>query len=246
MRLRLNITYKGTNFNGFAKQAGGIPTIQGLLEQAVYELTGQVVQVIGSGRTDTGVHARNQVCLVEIKNNTIPINRFAHAMNAKLPSDIVVNHVEEAEEKFHPRYGVVMKTYRYQILYDAFPDPFIDDFTYFYPYPLNIDNMIEAARYIVGKHDFKCFCSSNTQVNSTVRTIFRLDINLVDKILQIDIAGSGFLYNMVRIIVGTLIEVGRGKMKPEYLEEIILSTDRNNAGPTAPAKGLIMYDVAYD
>ncbi|OON92268.1 MAG: hypothetical protein ATN34_04840 [Epulopiscium sp. Nele67-Bin002] len=248
MRVKFNVAYKGTNYNGFAKQKDNIITIQGLLEQAIYELTQQVVTVIGSGRTDTGVHAINQVCLMDINTDAfhIPLNRFSRAMNAKLPNDIVVKHVEEASDDFHPRYDVKVKTYRYQILYDDYRDPFIDDVCYFYPYHLDIDRMKKGAQYIVGTHDFKCFCSANTQVKTTVRTIFKLDINLIKNVIQIDIAGSGFLYNMVRIIVGTLIEVGRGKMEPEFVEEIIASTNRDNAGPTAPAKGLTMYDVAYE
>ncbi len=245
MRVKFVVAYKGTNFNGFAKQKGNVVTIQGLLEQAVHQLTGQVVTVIGSGRTDTGVHARNQVCLVEIEHFSIPINRFARAMNAKLPKDIVVKSAELVDEHFHPRYGVAVKSYRYQILCDSAPDPFIGDLAYFYPYFLDVDKMRSAAQHIVGTHDFKCFCSANSQVHTTVRTVFSLDLTWVDNVLCVDICGNGFLYNMVRIIVGTLIEVGRGKMAPEFVRDIISLGERSNAGPTAPAQGLMMYDVTY-
>ncbi len=244
-RYKLEVAYKGTNYNGFARQLGDVITIQQTLEKAVLELTRQDVKVHGSGRTDAGVHARKQICLVEL-DTAIPTNNFARAMNSKLPDDIVVRGVEEVDEDFHPRYGVKIKSYRYQILNTNFMDPFVADFVYFYPYPLDVDKMKEALQYIRGTHDFKCFCASKTQVKDTVRTIYKLEIEKLENgVIQLDVSGNGFLYNMVRIMVGTLMEVGRGNIEPERLQCIIESKNRKLAGYTAPAKGLMMYDVQY-
>lgn len=243
-RLKLVVAYDGTNYHGFAKQKSGIITIQSELERAIFEITRQVVEVEGSGRTDAGVHARSQCCIIDI-DTYIPACKLARALNSRLPRDIVVKEVEEVDESFHPRFMVKKKTYRYQILNARVGDPFIGKYCHLYPYKLDVKLMKEAAQYIVGTHDFKCFCSAGSTVQNTERTIFSLDIHQVDDIIQIDVCGSGFLYNMVRIIVGTLIEVGRGKMAPDHLMTIIESKDRMMAGPTAPPEGLMMWNVEY-
>lgn len=242
-RLKFIVAYDGTNYHGFAKQPNA-ETIQETIQQAIYKLTQQHVEVIGSGRTDTGVHARGQCCIIDIETR-IPVERFGKALNSRLPDDIIVRDVEEVTTDFHPRFGVKKKTYRYQILTSKVNDPFLRKYVYFYPTKLDIDQMRKAAKYIVGTHDFKCFCASGATTRTTERTVYSLEINQIDDLIQIDICGNGFLYNMVRIITGTLIEVGRGRIKPEQMENIINSKDRALAGKTAPPQGLMMYDIKY-
>ncbi|OON97901.1 MAG: tRNA pseudouridine(38-40) synthase TruA [Epulopiscium sp. Nele67-Bin005] len=243
-KLKIIVAYKGTNYHGFARQPNGI-TIQECLEKAIFDLTGQKIEVLGAGRTDTGVHAKAQCCMA-ILDTKIPITKFASAMNAKLPKDIVVQSVEEADENFHPRFNAKRKTYRYQILNSKQNNPFIQDIAYFYPYNLDFQKMVLASIYIEGTHDFKCFCSSNTQVKSTTRTVYSLNLKKDEQgLITIDICGNGFLYNMVRIIVGTLIEIGRGVIPPDDMKMIIESQNRNLSGPTAPPQGLMMYNIEY-
>ncbi|MEG0012922.1 MAG: tRNA pseudouridine(38-40) synthase TruA [Cellulosilyticaceae bacterium] len=242
-RLKFLMAYDGTNYHGFARQPNAI-TVQQVIEDAIYSLTKQKVEVIGSGRTDTGVHAKGQCCIIDIETS-IPTERFGKALNGRLPKDIVIRDVEDVSTDFHPRYAVKKKTYRYQLLTSRQNDPFVSNYVYFYPYHLNIDFMREAAEAIIGTHDFKCFCSAGTSVQTTVRTIYSLEIRQIDDMIQIDICGNGFLYNMVRIIVGTLIQVGIGKIYPSKMAKIIESADRNLAGPTAPPTGLTMLDIKY-
>lgn len=242
-RIKFLVAYDGTNYHGFAKQKNAM-TIQETIEQAIFELTKQHVDVEASGRTDTGVHAKGQCCIIDIETS-IPVERLGKALNSKLPNDIVVRDVEEVSTDFHPRYAVKRKTYRYQILNSLQNDPFISKYAYFYPYSLDVEPMKEAAKYIVGTHDFSCFCSAGATTKTTVRTVYSLEINKIDDMIQVDICGNGFLYNMVRIIVGTLIEIGRGKIAPTEMKKIVESADRNLAGPTAPPIGLMMFDIKY-
>lgn len=242
-RIKFLVAYDGTAYHGFAKQKNAM-TIQESLEKAIFDITKQEIEVVGSGRTDTGVHAKGQCCIIDIETS-IPIERFGKALNSRLPKDIRVRDVEEVDKEFHPRFSVKRKTYRYQILTSQVDDPFLSKYVYFYPYPLDLEKMRRAANYIIGTHDFKCFCASGATVKTTERTVYSLEINLIDDMIQIDICGNGFLYNMVRIIAGTLIEVGRGKITPEDIEKIIASKDRGQAGPTAPPMGLMMLDTKY-
>lgn len=242
-RLKFIVAYDGTNYHGFARQPNAV-TIQEKIEQAIYEITKQNIEVIGSGRTDTGVHAKGQCCIIDIETG-IPAEKFGNALNSKLPKDIIVRDVEEVSQDFHPRYCVKKKTYRYQILTSRENDPFLRNYVHFYPRKLDVEQMRKAATYIVGTHDFKCFCSAGAGTKTTERTVYSLEIKQVEDLIQIDITGSGFLYNMVRIIAGTLIEVGRGRIKAEEMENIIKSKDRFLAGPTAPPTGLMMYGIEY-
>lgn len=242
-RLKFLVAYDGTDYHGFARQPNAI-TVQQVMEDAIYNLTKQRVEVIGSGRTDTGVHAKGQCCIIDIETS-IPTERFGKALNGRLPSNIVIREVEDVSMDFHPRYAVKKKTYRYQILTSKQNDPFVSNYVYFYPYELNIYLMREAAQHIMGTHDFKCFCSAGGGAKTTVRTVYSIELKQIEDMIQIDICGNGFLYNMVRIIVGTLIQVGIGKITPNKMEEIIKSTDRNLAGPTAPPTGLTMLDIKY-
>lgn len=243
-RIQLIVAYDGTDFHGFAKQEDTV-TVQGTLEKAIFNLTGQVVEVIGSGRTDAGVHARNQCCVIDI-DTPIPTSRLAKALNGRLPRDIVVKEARDVKADFHPRYMAKKKTYRYQILTSPVNDPFIGKYCYFYPYTLDITSMQEAVRAIEGTHDFKCFCASGSSVKNTVRTIYGVEVKQEGDLISVDICGNGFLYNMVRIIVGTLMEIGRGKLPKECFKDMIEKKDRTLGGPTAPPEGLTLVEVDYD
>lgn len=243
-RIQLIVAYDGTNYHGFAKQKNAI-TIQETLEKAIYRLTKQNIEVVASGRTDTGVHAKGQCCIIDI-NTRIPTERFAKALNSWLPSDIVVKEAMDVKSDFHPRFMAKKKTYRYQILTSSTNDPFIGKYSYFYPHELDIKKMQDGARYIEGTHDFKCFCASGSTVKDTVRTVYSIEIRQIADSIQIDVCGNGFLYNMVRIIAGTLIEIGRGRFLPEDIKKIIESKNRNLAGPTAPPEGLTLQEVFYE
>lgn len=243
-RIQLIVAYDGTNFHGFAKQDNAV-TVQGTLEEAIFNLTGQRVEVIGSGRTDAGVHARSQCCVVDIKT-PIPTSRLAKALNGRLPQDIVIKEVMDVKDDFHPRYMAKKKTYRYQVLTSPVNDPFIGKYCYFYPYTLDARKMQEAARAIEGTHDFKCFCASGSSVKNTVRTVYSIEVKKEGDLISIDICGNGFLYNMVRIIAGTLIEIGRDKLSKENVKKMIEQKDRTLGGPTAPPEGLTLVEVNYD
>lgn len=243
-RYKLIIAYDGTHYHGFAKQPNAI-TIQELLEKAIGSILGQSIKVIGAGRTDTGVHAKAQCCIFDADTN-IPVERLTGAINSKLPKDIIVQKVEKTTADFHPRYAAKRKTYRYQILNSEVQDPFLYRYTYFYPYKLDIERMREGGNHIIGEHDFACFCSTGSGVHSTTREVYSLNITTQDNLITIDICGNGFLYNMVRIIVGTLIDVGIGKKAPEMVQEIIESQNRKLAGYTAPPQGLMMLNIEYE
>lgn len=242
-RIKFIVAYDGTNYHGFAKQNNAL-TIQEVLERAIFAITREQVEVIGAGRTDTGVHARGQCCIVDTYTQ-ITTYKLIKAINSKLPKDIVIKEMEDVAEDFHPRYRAKQKTYRYQILNSNTLDPFMYKYAYFYPYTLDIDQMIKGAHHIVGTHDFKCFCAAGSSVKTTTRTVYHIAIRKVDDLIQIDICGDGFLYNMVRIIAGTLIEIGRGKLAPEEMQNILSSLDRDKAGPTAPPQGLTMLNIEY-
>ena len=177
---------------------------------------------------------------------TIPSDKIKYALNNLLPEDIVVVESIAAEDNFHPRHCDCRKTYQYRILNTALPDPNRRRNTYFYRGRLDIDSMRRAAEYIVGTHDFVCFMASGSQVKDTVRTVYSLELERKDDIITMTIQGNGFLYNMVRIIAGTLLMVGRGQMRPEEVEKIIDKRDRKGAGPTAPAKGLTLKVIEYE
>ena len=193
-RIQLIIAYDGTDYHGFAKQEHAI-TIQGTVENAIYSLTGKKVDLVGSGRTDAGVHAKGQCCIIDI-DTPIPTERFAKALNSRLPKEIVIKEARDVKSDFHPRFMAKKKTYRYQILTSKVNDPFIGKYCYFYPYSLDIEAMKEAARRIEGTHDFKCFCASGSTVKDTVRTVYSIEVHEQDDIVYLDVCGNGFLYNM--------------------------------------------------
>jgi len=242
-RFKFIVAYDGTNYHGFARQKNAL-TVQEVLEGAISSILQKPIEVVGSGRTDTGVHAKGQCCIFNAETS-IEVQNLARAINSKLPSDIVIKDVQIAADDFHPRYAAKNKTYRYQILNSDTRDPFIDKYAYFYPYPLDIERMQEAATYMIGEHDFNCFCSAGGGAHSTVRIIYDLKIIKQDELILIDVCGNGFLYNMVRIIVGTLLKIGSQKLSANDIENIIKSKNRALAGPTAPPEGLTMLEIVY-
>ena len=243
-RIKLTIAYDGTNYCGWQIQPNGI-TIEEVINKALSKLTGEDIAVIGASRTDSGVHAMGNVAVFDT-NTTIPPDRIAVSLNQRLPEDIVIVHSEEVPVDFHPRYCDCSKTYEYHIINTRIPVPTKRLTNYFVSYKLNIENMKKAASYLVGEHDFVSFCNVRTDVENTVRTITALDILTNGNEITIRITGNGFLYNMVRIIVGTLIRVGRGFYEPEKVKEILEAKDRKAAGVTAPAHGLMLMEIHYE
>lgn len=242
-RIKLTVAYDGTNYCGWQIQPNGV-TIEEVLNKSLSKLTGEDIRIIGASRTDSGVHARGNVAVFDTETS-IPAERIAYALNQKLPDDIVIVRSEEVALDWHPRYCDCTKTYEYHIYNADVPDPVRRLTTYFVSYRLDIEKMQQAADYLVGEHDFASFCSIRTNVENTVRTIYELQILKEREELTIRIRGNGFLYNMVRIIVGTLLRVGRGFYTPEQVKEILEAKDRQAAGVTAPPQGLILVGIEY-
>lgn len=243
-RVKLTIAYDGTNYCGWQVQPNGI-TVEEVLNKALKKLTGEEILVIGASRTDSGVHALGNVAVFDTET-TIPPEKIAMALNQRLPEDIVIVKSEEVPLDFHPRYCDCSKTYEYHIVNTRIPVPTKRLTNYFVSYELDIDKMRQGASYLVGEHDFVSFCNVRTDVENTVRTITALDILEHGEEITIRITGNGFLYNMVRIIVGTLVRVGRGFYEPEKVKEILEAKDRKAAGVTAPAHGLFLVEIKYD
>ena len=241
--VKLTIEYDGTNYCGWQKQ-NNEKTIQEEIEKAIYKAVGEVVEVIGSSRTDAGVHARGMVANFKT-NATIPFDKFKYAINDKLPDDIAIIESEEVSEDFHARYDSKGKNYCYSIINRQQKPAIGRNYVYHFKWDLDIEKMREACKHFIGKHDFKAFRSLGSSVKTTERTIEELYIESEGEKINIFITADGFLYNMVRIIVGTLLKVGRGKIPVEDIEKIILLGDRKKAGPCVPAQGLILEKVYY-
>lgn len=242
-RIKLIVAYDGTDYSGWQLQKNAV-TIEQKLNEALSALLGEEIVVTGASRTDAGVHSLGNVCVFDT-NTRIPPEKISYALNGRLPEDIVVCDSCEVAPDFHPRAGKSSKTYEYRILNRTFPDPTRRRDAYFYHYPLNVEAMAQAAALLEGEHDFKSFCSVHTQVESTVRTIYRCTVTKSEDVIRIRVTGNGFLYNMVRIIAGTLLEVGAGKRRPEEIADILAQCDRCAAGVTAPAHGLTMLGIEY-
>ena len=241
--IKLLIEYDGKDFNGWQKQPTKL-NIQGEIERAIKEITGEDVDLTASGRTDAGVHALGQVA--NFKTNTsIPIEKIPIALNTKLKRSIRILSAEEVDERFHSRYNCKKKTYRYIINNSDNGTAIYRNLEYNYSQKLDIDKMNEAAKYFLGEHDFKGFKASGTSSKSSVRTIYNAKVYKEETRVIVELTGNGFLYNMVRIISGTLIDVGIGKIKPEEIEEIIRSGEREMAGKTLPPQGLYLVKVEY-
>ena len=242
-RVKMVVAYDGTNYCGWQVQPNGI-TIEEVLNRNLSNLLGEKIEVMGASRTDSGVHSLGNVAVFDT-NTRMPADKIAFALNQRLPEDIVVQGSCEVPSDWHPRYQESTKTYEYRILNRTFRMPTRRLDTYFYHYPLDVEQMSEAASYLVGTHDFASFCAANAQVKSTVRTIYSCTAQKENDIITIRVTGNGFLYNMVRIIAGTLIEVGAGKRRPEEIKDILAAENRDAAGPTAPAQGLTMMGIEY-
>ncbi|MEG0133678.1 tRNA pseudouridine(38-40) synthase TruA [Clostridium sp.] len=241
--IKLLIEYDGTNYFGWQKQKIGT-TLQGTIENAIRKATGEEIELIGSSRTDSGVHARGYVANFKT-NSTIPENRFRDAINTRLPDDIVIIKSSEEIEDFHSRYNSKGKTYTYTILNSEIPRAIGKNYVYHVRGRFDIQKMQETCKYFIGKHDFKAFKSDGSSVKTTIRTISDLHIEIDGEYIKFFVTGDGFLYNMVRIIVGTILQVGRGSKSPLDVKEIIDNQDRKGAGMCVPALGLVLEEVFY-
>ncbi len=286
-RILLTVAYDGTGYSGFQAQKSGVPTIERELNRAITELTGTETEVSGASRTDAGVHALCNLAVFDTKSR-IPPEKFANALNVRLPDQICVQSSREVPEDFHPRFCETVKTYDYVIYNARFPSPRRRRYTFYSYTPFDVEKMREAAKYLVGEHDFKSFCSVHTQALTTTRRVTQIEVierlcpeestaeqvaayispekegigtsevgctkpnpqaagqkstrpgTITPREIVIRVSGTGFLYNMVRIIAGTLMEVGRGVLEPEDMEAILAARDRGKAGPTAPPEGLTL------
>ncbi|MDY5483931.1 MAG: tRNA pseudouridine(38-40) synthase TruA [Clostridium sp.] len=243
-RIKLVVAYDGTAYCGWQLQPNGV-TIEEVLNKALSELLKEPVMVIGASRTDSGVHAMGNVAVFDTESR-IPGDKICFALNQRLPEDIRIQSSEEVPLSFHPRKANCVKTYEYNILNRKIDMPLLRLYSHFCYFPLDVEKMRQAAAYLVGEHDFKSFCTVRTQAEETVRTIYRLDVEKDGDMITIRISGSGFLYNMVRIITGTLVKVGMGVYPPEHMEEILEARDRAAAGPTIPARGLTLVSMEYE
>lgn len=241
--IRLTIEYDGKDYNGWQKQPNKL-NIQGEIERAIFNIMHEEVDLIGSGRTDAGVHSLGQVANFKTNSN-FPIEKMPIALNSQLKNSIVIKKAEEVDERFHSRYNAKNKTYRYIINNSKTGTAIYRNLEYCYPFELDVEKMQEAAKYFEGEHDFKAFKSSGTSGKNSVRTIYKAEVKKDGERIIIELTGNGFLYNMVRIISGTLLDVGLGKIKPEEISEIIESKNRQNAGKTLPAHGLYLVCVEY-
>ena len=247
-RICLTVAYDGTNYCGWQVQPNGI-TIEEVLNQTLSKLTGEVIRVIGASRTDSGVHALGNVAVFDTESR-IPPERMAYALNQKLPEDIVIVKSEEVPADWHPRYqDEITKTYEYHIFNAAVKNPLKQRYNAYVSFPLDVDQMRKGAAYIIGKHDFASFCNVRTNTNDTVRTVYDIQIEKVEEAggaeIILRVTGNGFLYNMVRIIAGTLIRVGRGFYTPEKIGEILEKKVHTSEGVTAPPNGLVLVAIEY-
>ena len=244
-RIKLVVSYDGTAYCGWQLQPNGV-TIEEVLNQALSSLLKEDIQVIGASRTDSGVHAMGNVAVFDTESR-IPGDKICFALNQRLPDDVRIQASEEVPLTFHPRKANCVKTYEYKILNRKIDMPLQRLYSYFCYFNLDLEKMQKAASYLIGEHDFKSFCTVRTQAEETVRTIYSLNVTKdADDMIHIRISGSGFLYNMVRIIAGTLMKVGMGVYPPEHMEEILEARDRQAAGPTAPARGLTLISMEYE
>ena len=241
--IKLKIEYDGKNFAGWQTQPGKV-SIQGEIIKAIKEVTGEDVELTASGRTDAGVHALGQVANFKTNSN-LPIEKFPLAINSKLKKSIIIKNAEEVDERFHSRLTCKRKTYRYVINNSLLGTAIYRNLEYHISTKLNVEKMQEAVKHFEGEHDFKGFKASGTSSKSSVRTIYETKVYKQDEKIYIELTGNGFLYNMVRIIAGTLVDVGTGKILPEQIPQIIESKKRENAGKTLPAHGLYLLSVEY-
>ena len=250
-RIRLIVSYDGTNYCGWQIQENAV-TVEGTLTGALRKWLKEDIEIIGASRTDSGVHAYGNIAVFDT-NSRIPAEKFAIGLNHYLPDDIRVQKSDEVESDYHPRYRNTEKTYEYTILNTKINLPIYSRYSYHVYHPLDFEAMKEAAELLVGEHDFSAFCSAGSQVKSKVRTIYEVSLDKQKamgcnggEVIRIRVRGNGFLYNMVRILAGTLIAVGQGKIPAEKVAEIIAGKDRRQAGQTAEPQGLTLREIYYD
>lgn len=241
--IKLTIAYDGTNYHGWQIQ-NSVKTVQETIEKAIEIITKEKINLIGSGRTDKGVHAIGQVANFST-NSKIETSKIKIAINANLPKDIRIINSEEEELEFNSRYDAKKKTYLYQIYNNQINSPFYNDYTLFLPFELNLQNIEQSAKKLVGTHDFKAFMSTGSEVKTTIRTIFETKLEKENNIIKFSITGNGFLYNMVRIIVGTLIDIGMDKKDLSCFDKAFEIKDRTILGATAKPEGLFLKNVYY-
>lgn len=243
MRVMLRVAYDGTAYSGWQLQPNAV-TIEQRLNEALEDLFGVPMAVIGASRTDAGVHALGNAAVFDV-DTRMPASKIAYALNTRLPEDIRVVNSSEVSPDFHPRHTESVKTYEYKIWNDTFPNPTVRLYSHFEYGEIDVGRMADAAKYLVGEHDFTSFCSAGTQVENKVRTVFSVDIKRDGAMITVRVTGNGFLYNMVRIIAGTLLKVGQGAMEPADVKKALDGRDRQLAGPTAPARGLTLVKISY-
>lgn len=243
MRVKLVVAYDGTNYCGWQMQDNGI-TIEEVLNRELSALLKEDIKVIGASRTDSGVHALGNVAVFDTKTR-IPAEKISFALNQRLPEDIRIQESCQVADDFHPRFCDTIKTYEYSIWNSRFPNPMVRLYSKFVYYNIDVEKMQRAADYLVGEHDFKSFCSTRTQVENTVRTVTEISFRREGNMIIMKICGTGFLYNMVRIIMGTLLKCGMGMYEPEHVKEILEACDRAKAGPKAEACGLKLVGIEY-
>lgn len=241
--VKLTIEYDGTNYHGWQVQSNA-KTVQGTVERAIYGLTGEEITITGSSRTDQGVHAYGQVANFFTESN-IPQDRFSYALNRMLPEDIVIKKSEEVSLNFHARYCSKGKKYRYLIYNSSFPSAIFRYRSYHVSHHLDMEEMEKSIGFFLGTHDFSAFRSTGSSVKTSVRTIFDVKLTRVEDNIWFEVSGDGFLYNMVRIMVGTIVDVGMGRIKSKDIPSIIESLERKRAGRTAPPQGLYLVEVYY-
>lgn len=239
-RVMLTVAYDGTNYCGWQVQPNG-DTIEGQLNKHLSELLGEEIKVIGASRTDAGVHALCNLAVFDTQAR-MPAEKISYALNQRLPEDIRIQKSEEVAADFHPRRVETRKTYEYKIFNAQFPNPVVRLYSHFTYVPMDVEKMREAAKYFVGEHDFAAVSTYKPEIESSVRTIYDLSVDRKGDMITIRVTGNGFLYNMVRIIAGTLMEVGRGRREPSAIAGILDSKNREMAGPTAPACGLTLVE----
>ncbi len=244
-RIRLKVAYDGTNYCGWQYQPNGV-TIEEVLNRTLAALLHEDISVIGASRTDSGVHALGNIAVFDTESR-IPADKFCFALNERLPDDIRILESDEVPSDWHPRRQNCVKTYEYKIFNDRIEIPTKRLYAYFCYYPLDVGKMREGASFLLGEHDFASFCSSGSQSGETVRTLYSITVDRgEDNVITLRLSGNGFLYNMVRIIAGTLLKVGEGIYPPEHVKEILEARDRRMAGQTAPARGLTLIGMEYE
>lgn len=242
-RVKLTVAYDGTNYCGWQVQPNGV-TIESELNRHLTELLGEEIRVTGASRTDAGVHAMGNVAVFDTAAR-MPAERISYALNTRLPEDIRIQESRQVAPDFHPRFCETRKTYEYRICSRRFPDPCSRLYSLFYYWELDVERMRKAGAYLVGTHDFTSFCTAKPEVTNRVRTIYSLEVQKSGDLITVRICGNGFLYNMVRIIVGTLLRIGSGMQEPEEIREILRARDRGAAGDTARPQGLSLIRIEY-